>query len=98
MSKNRQPVRLRRGNRDDESGPEVPAEMKRYLDQRIAAALEWYVRCDVCAETLANVRRDLDSVLSEMRTKFRLERLPFLLRVRFEGSELVVSAITREVS
>lgn len=74
------------------------AQIRQYLEQRIAAALEWYRRCDVCDETLANVKRDLDSVLADACRRFRMERMPFLLRVRFEGAEIVVSAITREVS
>lgn len=75
-----------------------PPYLHRYLQQQIAAALDWYRACDVCEETLANVKRDLDSVTAEACRRFQLDRMPFLLRARFEGAELVVSAITRDLS
>lgn len=72
--------------------------IKSYLEQRIAAALEWYSGCVCCAETLENVKRDLDSVLAETCAKFGIDRMPFLLRVQFEGTDIVVRTIHRGLS
>lgn len=77
---------------------QLATEVRAYLTQRIAAALEWYRDCDACEETLENVRRDLASVLDEVRTKFRMTELPFLLRTQLEGTEIVVTATNRNVS
>lgn len=68
------------------------------LEQRLAAALEWYVDCDVCDQTLANARRDVESVLRDTCALFEITDVPFLLRVRFEGDELVVTTVSRELS
>jgi hypothetical protein len=73
-------------------------QIRSYLEQRIAAALEWYAGCACCTETLQNVKRDLDSVLAETCEKFGIDRMPFLLKVRFEGTQIVVSAVTRDLS
>ncbi len=96
-------MQKRRSVREDATAKYEPenqlhVEIKDWVERKVAAALEWYRGCDVCPETLANVRRDLDSVLIETCSRYGMERLPFLLRARFEGAELVVSAITREVS
>lgn len=60
------------------------------LTERITAALEWYTGCDICPETLANVRKDLASLLPK--------GSPILLTAKFEDGYIVVSAIDRKLS
>jgi hypothetical protein len=73
-------------------------ELCHYLEERLAAALEWYRGCDVCDETLANVKGELESILEEACRRFGVERMPFILRARFDGADLVVRAISCDVS
>lgn len=74
------------------------AQIRAYLDQRIAYALEWYDECDVCSETLENVKKDLDSVLEETCRKFHIDRMPFLLAASFDHDIIVVRTINRSLS
>ena len=69
-----------------------------YLEQRVGAALEWYVGCDAVEETRTNINKDLSSVLEEVAHKFGFKRLPFLLMARFVDGHIVVRAISTEVS
>jgi hypothetical protein len=61
------------------------AEVRQYLERRIAAVMEWYTgpRSEAvdCRETRENINRDLASVMLEAEQKFRV-RVPHALRVR----------------
>jgi hypothetical protein len=86
------------GSRAEGATSDLATSFRACLEQRIAAALEWYAHCDACEETVANVRRDLDAVLRATCAKFRIRELPFLLRVRLEGNEIVVTTVSRDLS
>ncbi len=63
------------------------------LRERIDGVLDWYVGCDVCPETLANVNRELSGVLRDAGIN-----KPYVLRARFDGDELVVFPVPWSVS
>ncbi len=63
------------------------------LRARIDAVCSWYEGCDAVPETLANVNRDLSSILRDL-----APGCPYVLRARFDGAEIVVAAVPWGVS
>ncbi len=66
----------------------LPRAVTIALRARIEAVCSWYQGCDVCPETLANVNRELSSVLRDLAPK-----CPYVLRARFDGACLVVGVV-----
>lgn len=60
--------------------PNVTPAFAKALRARIATALEWYMGCDLCSETIRNIDRDLASVLKEEVQRFRLAPLGWKLK------------------
>jgi len=73
-------------------------EIKDYLEQRIAYALEWYQECDICEETLINARKDIASVLQETCQKFSLKDLPFTTKTTIEDGFIVVRTLDKKLN
>lgn len=78
--------------------PAKAAEIKTYLEGRIAYAMEWYKDCDVCDETLANVRKDVASAFEETCKKFNLKDLPFTLKATIEDGYIVVRPLDKKLN
>lgn len=59
-------------------------EVSRFIKDRIASIMEWYIRGDAidCPETRANINKDLDSVFPAAEKRFGLKKIPLVLRVR----------------
>lgn len=66
--------------------PERKAEVLAYIKHRIAVVMEWYTgpgsEAVDCKETRANINKDLDCILPETVKKFKLKKIPRVLRVR----------------
>jgi len=61
--------------------------------RRCAGVLDWYHGCTVCPETLSNLNRDLSSVINEAVKDVGAKPLPYVLRAKFDGAEIVVSIV-----
>lgn len=67
------------------------------LYSRLDYCLEWYKGCDVCQETLDNVRADVNSVFEEFERNNKLT-LPFTLKVTFEDDLIVLKPLDRKLN
>lgn len=68
------------------------------LETRLAIILPWYDDCDICQETLDNVRKDVNSVFNEIMRRHKIDDPSFRLRTRFEGTLIVVDVIDRKLN
>ncbi len=66
------------------------------LEQRLRSALAWYEGCDATEATLANVRKDIASLMEEVSKE--IGPPPFVLRVSLEDQELVITAAGKKWS
>ncbi len=74
-------------------------KFREVLNERLAGVLDWYIGCDVCSATLANVNRDLESVLSSVALECGIKKkMPYVFRARFEGADIVVHLVSWSVS
>ena len=73
-------------------------DIKKELEERLQVTLEWYRNCDICEETLNNVRKDVKSLFEEICLKYKLKDLPFILTVLIEDGFIVVRALDKRVN
>ena len=74
-------------------------EIRLHLENRLDYALDWYDECDICPETLANARKDVDSIFKEVCKKYNLKDLPFTLKTKFDNKRyIVVSILDRKLN
>ena len=61
-------------------------EVSEFLKRRIAGVMEWYCnpRSEAldCPETRKNINKELDGIFPEAEKKFKLKKIPLVLRVR----------------
>ncbi len=77
------------------ASPELKKQVRDFVDKRIKEILEWYFGPDSgvidCEETRKNINRDLQSILRETESHFKLKPLKGRLCIRSEkGNPRVV--------